>query len=168
MTPKINDKLIYGLEGPCKVTDTTKREFQGKNQKYLVLTPIFNEKVNIFVPLFNEELFNRMRPIVSKKVIMSNIVDIPTRECKWPENDEERKTFILDTIINGKARDIVRLIKTLYLQEEKQRKSLKKLHLADERNFKELEKVLFGIFAASFNITPEEVPAKIKELLKKK
>ena len=55
------------------------------------------------------------------------------------------------------------MIKALYLHQQKQQEKGKHLHAADERVFKEAEKILYDEFALVLQIRPEQVVPFIAE-----
>lgn len=69
--------------------------------------------------------------------------------------------------MRGDRKELVKLIKTLYVHGENQKKLGKKLHACDERFFRDAEKMLYEEFAAALNIDKEGVLPFILSKIKK-
>ena len=72
----INDTVLYGANGVCRITDICQKEFSGVIKDYYILTPLSNETMTIFVPVNNKLLTNRIKRILSKGEICDLICDI--------------------------------------------------------------------------------------------
>lgn len=153
----VNDTVIYGVEGVCRIIEITERTFRDKNICYYVLKPVYKENATIFVPTENEALTARMRPILSAEEI-NNIIQSMSKESDiWINDENERKLRYKAILTGGDCRELVRLIRTLYNHQQKQKAIGKKLHLADDRIFKEAERMLYDEFAASLNLRQDQV-----------
>lgn len=154
---QINDTIIYGTNGICKIIDITDKNFSGKKAEYFILKPLNNQASTIYVPVNNEDLKKKMRRILSPSEIYQIIHDMPMEESIWIENENERKEKYKEMIARGDRRELVKIIKALYTHQQQLQAKGKKLHVADERFFKEAEKLLYEEFAIVLNIKPEEV-----------
>ena len=88
---KINDMVVYGNEGVCKITDLTKRSFANKVVEYYVLKPVYNEHSIVYIPIDNEELVSKIKRILSVEDIHELIRTLPNEDYCWIENDNQRK-----------------------------------------------------------------------------
>ena len=62
---KVDDYIMYGITGVCKVIDITNEKFiNGEKRDYYVLSPIQNNNTIIKIPLDNNKI--PMRKIISK------------------------------------------------------------------------------------------------------
>ena len=82
---------------------------------------------------------------------------MPDEELPWIENDIERRERCREIIQVGDRRELVGLIKGLYLHGERQRERGRKLHAADERFLRDAEKILYEEFAHVLQIKRDEV-----------
>ena len=149
--------VIYKNEGVCKITDTVTKRFRDKNIEYYVLKPIHKENSEIFVPKNNSVLVEKMRQVLSKDEIMKLIKEMPKEGSIWIENSDERKESYRKILERGERTELVKLIKTLYMHKQKQKKSGKKLHIADEKILKDAEHMLYDEFAYVLDIPHNEV-----------
>lgn len=154
---KINDIVIYGNEGVCKITDLTTRSFSDKVIQYYVLKPVYNEHSVVYIPIDNEELVSKMKSILSVEDIHELIRMIPSEEASWIENDNLRKEKYREILKSGDRKELLKMIRTLYLYQQELKKNGKKFHAADDKFFKDAEKVLYDEFAYVLEIEQEDV-----------
>ena len=127
----IGTTVIYKNEGVCRITEITERRFKDKNIEYYVLKPVHKDDSEIYVPKNNKELLSKMRKILSKEEILELIKTMPDEENIWIADENERKEHYREILVKGDRTELVRLIKTLYLHKQNQKKTGKKLHIAD-------------------------------------
>jgi len=149
--------VIYRNSGVCEIKDIIKKEFRDKVMEYYVLKPVHNKNAEIMVPTHNAELVAKMRKVLNKDQIMAIIRQMPNEEMIWIANEDERKEKYKQIIAEGDRIQLVQLIKTLYLHKEKQKKSGRKLHIADEKILKEAEHMLYDEFAFVLDLSANEV-----------
>ena len=61
----IDDVVVYGTEGICRVTGITEMKFGGEKSEYYILAPVEKEENTVYVPKNNEKILQRMRKILS-------------------------------------------------------------------------------------------------------
>ena len=154
---KINDMVVYGNEGVCKITDLTKRSFANKVVEYYVLKPVYNEHSIVYIPIDNEELVSKIKRILSVEDIHELIRTLPNEDYCWIENDNQRKEKYREIIKSGNRKELMKMIRTLYLYQQELKKDGKKIHAADDKFFKDAEKVLYDEFAYVLDIEQEDV-----------
>lgn len=153
----INDVVSYGTEGACKITEITHKDFGAGAAEYYVLRPVYRKDAVVFVPTGNQALVARMRKMISEDEIEEIFAQMPEENPAWIQNENDRKVKYREILAEGNSRDLVRMIKTLHLHQLEQNAKGRKLHLADERFFKEAEKILYDQFALALHIRPDEV-----------
>ncbi len=124
----INDTVLYGANGVCRITDICQKEFSGVIKDYYILTPLSNETMTIFVPI------------------------------NWILDDNERKEHYRTILSSGNRLEILNMIREIYIHKQKQLKNGKKMHLSDEQLMKEAERLLYSEFSLVLNIRADEVP----------
>jgi len=159
------DTVVYSTNGICTIGEITEQSFCGEKREYYVLHPIYDTGATIFVPTDNEELTGKMRRVMTKEEINALLNDIADSEEDWIESDTERKKQFDSILAGGDRRKLMQMIRTLYLHGQQQKKRGKKLHIADERCFREAEKILYEEFAHVLQISTEEVIPYIREQL---
>ena len=101
MAFEIGDTVLYGIDGVCKITDIVRKNFKGRMINYYVLHPVFNDRSVLYVPKDNEESVARMRHALTSRQIKLIFKKTPTRECKWIENENERKAYFKEVLYDG-------------------------------------------------------------------
>lgn len=153
----VNDTILYGTHGICKITDITEQKFNGSTNKYYILQPLHNTSSTIYVPMDNEKLIAKMRRILSEEEIYELIKAMPDKNGAWIENKNERNEYFRSILSNGDRAEIIKLIKIIYQHKEELKAIGKKLHASDEQFFKEAEKVIYDEFALVLNIRYDQV-----------
>lgn len=159
---RIDDVVVYGLHGVCRITEIEEKEFAGEIHLYYTMHPIFDNRSTFFVPVNNEKIRNLLTPEEIKKLIHT----IPQQTTIEVQNEKTRKDTYKKIIESGDRGEILRLIKTLCQRLEDQQNAGKKPHLIDERFLKEAETVLYDEFAFVLNIEQNSVTDYIKTELK--
>lgn len=154
----LNDTVLYGAEGVYRIAEITEMDFKGEKMEYYVLRSLYNDTATIFVPADNEALLAKMRRVLSADEIRKIIKEMPEGDSlAWIDDESSRMREYKEIILKGNHREIVKLIKTLYLHRQEQKKIGKNLHKVDERFLKDAEKLLYDEFAYVLRIKPEQV-----------
>lgn len=151
----INDTVMYGHTGVCKIVDICTKEFNGKNKKYYVLCPEFENKTTIYCPYDCDA--GRMRPLLSSDEVNSLIQSMTDEELSWVENDQARKEKQMNIIRKGDHKELIQMIRTLYFKRKEKVAQGKKLHSIDEKAMEDAENLLYQEFALVLDIKPEDV-----------
>ena len=146
---KVDDYIMYGRTGVCKVVDITNEKFiNGEERKYYVLSPIHNNNNTIIkIPLDNTKV--PIRKIISKEDVTSLINDMSNMEALWIEDEKKRSNEFKTMLKSGKCEDLIKLISN--------KRHSKKLNKADKEIIKEAERLVNEEFAIILNISPKEV-----------
>ena len=153
----IDDVVVYGTEGICKITGITEMKFGGEKSEYYILAPVEKEENTVYVPKNNEKVLKRMRKILSADEAKDLIASLPMEPMTWITNDRERQMAYKDIILTGKPEEVFRMVSTLYNKQKDQLAIGKKLHASDERFLRDAEKMLFNEIGYALNIKPQEV-----------
>ncbi len=159
---KVNDYVVYGLNGVCRIADIRKDNYDDSNETvYYILRPVYNTSITkIMVPVNNSNVI--MRAVSTKKDVLSLIAKIPDIETvSWIDNDTQRTNKYKAALRTGKTEEWVKIIKTLY-QRRKVRSAMgRKLTTTDENLLNTAEKHLNEEFAVALDISPDEVASYI-------
>lgn len=154
---QVNDAVLYGAEGVCRIIDIGEQDFMGTRAQYYVLKPVYTPGSTVFVPVENEMLTAKMRRILSPEEIRSLIKTIPDEATLWIDDDNTRRARYAEILQKGDRAELVGVIKALYHRREEQQAKGRKLHVADERYLRDAEKVLYDEFAHVLCIKRDEV-----------
>ncbi len=160
---KVNDTIMYGTQGICKIVEITEKDFMGTKKEYYVLKPINDAGATLFAPVNNEKIESKMRRILSKEEIYELIETMPYEEANWIDNENERKEKYKRIIAGGDRAELIKMIKALYFQKKKRESDGKHLYLSDERFFKEAERILYDEFQYVLKIRKEDLMSFIFE-----
>lgn len=156
---KVNDYVMYGSTGVCQITAIEKDTHINRDEtEYYILRPIYNNTMNnmiIKTPVHNQKVL--MRAVISKDDVSSLIAMMSEKETIWINDYRQRIEFYKILLKTGKCEDLVKLIRTLYLEKKERSAVGNKLSLTDEYIMNTAEKLLYGEFAIALNILPDDV-----------
>lgn len=158
---KVNDYVVYGSTGVCQITDIVKSEYKNGESEYYVLHPVYNNNMTIKIPVNNAF----MRPVLTKDEVLSLIASMPNKETPWIDDMKERINTFKSAIKSQQDEELIKIIKTLYLQKQEKAAVNKKLTKTDEALMNAAEKQLYEEFAIALNISPDEVLPYITEYI---
>ncbi len=153
---------MYGTQGVCTIVEITEKDFMGTKKEYYVLKPVNDKAATLFAPV-NTKANNKMRRILSKEEVCELLRTIPEEKGNWISNENRRKEEFKRIIANGEHSELIKMVKSLYLQREKREVEGKHLYLSDERFLKEAERILCDEFKYVLEIEREEVLAYLKK-----
>lgn len=165
---QVDEMVLYGTNGVCRVAAIEDRDCGGKMVTYYILKPFYRAGSTVFVPVKNEKLTSRMRPVLTKDEIDSMIRTIPKEYSGWVEDEKMRKEKFKDIVGRADTFELIQLIKRLIEQKRSVIARGKKLHIGDERILQEAEKMICDGFSYVLGISKEEVPDYIKKVMREK
>ncbi len=151
----VNDTIMYGSQGVCRILDIREESFSGTPKLYYVLEPVYDANSTIYCPVDSDKI--SLRKLLSLAEIYELIKLMPDTETSWIENDHERKEKFSTIVKEGDHQQLILLIKTLYFNRQSKLDAGKKPHAIDERLMKDAEHILYTEFAHVLQIKPEEV-----------
>lgn len=152
---KVNDYVMYGSMGVCKVIGISKEKYiDGEEIECYVLQTIYKNTMTIKTPVNNPKVL--MREVMTKDAVLSLMDIMAKTETIWIDDDRQRSANFKAALKTGKSEDCMMIIKTLHQKKENAPGS-KKLRKMDEDILKAAEKQLYEEFAIALDIQPEEV-----------
>ena len=104
-------------------------------------------------------------PESSREEILRLIHDMPGEDPLWEEDETLRKQLHASILSRGDRRELVRLIRSLYLHKKERESKGKKFHQCDERCLKEAEELINSEFSLVLQIPPQQVVSFIRQQL---
>lgn len=157
---KVNDYIMYGITGVCKIVDIKKENNNYSGEKdYYVLIPVYSKNTIIKIPVGNVKV--PMRRLLSKADISFLISEMPLREAIWIENEKQRNEEFKSMLKSGDCEKLITLVKSIYLNKKNKKIIGKKLYKGDDEIMQTAERLLNEEFATILNILPEDVKAYI-------
>ena len=161
---KINDTIIYGTEGVCRILDIAKRTYGGQTDVYYILSPIYKRASTVMLPRSNATLMSKMRRLLTPDEANKLILSIRTESvAEWIDNEKQRREHYRDLLACGDRSELVRHIKGLYERTERQKAVGKRLHACDERFLEDAQRILHDEFSVVLGIPRENVLSYIRD-----
>ena len=153
---QINDVLIYGTQGVCKIVDIVEKTISGAKKRYYVLKPIDDRSATIYAPTDNEIVMKKMRRLLSTEEINALIDSMPDEDTVWIANNSERKELYKRIIISGDHLELIKMIKAIYTHKQERKAAGKRLHISDLNFFKDAEQILYHEFQYVLNLSSKD------------
>ncbi len=156
---KENDYVIYGKQ-VCRVEKIEERD----NMSYYILRPVKDESLKIQIPTTTDKL----RDIISKEELDKLLAKIPEIELIETDKKYLESTY-RQLLQNGTHEDLIRIIKTTYLNNQERLANKKKLTEADKNYFELAEETLYEEFSVTLgkdiDATRKYVISKVDQLV---
>ncbi len=153
---ELNDVLVYGNNGVCKLVDIRKERFTGAPTMYYILSPLFDNRSKMYVPVNNETLAAKLRPVMVKETLHEMMLAAKNSETVW-ENDDRKRVQIFHEIISaGLSAEMLKVMKTLVVHKKELSNSVRHLHSADEKMLALCEKIAGEEFAYAFGVDVDD------------
>ncbi len=143
---QVNDVIIYGAQGVCRIVGAEEKTVNGRPKVYYVLKPIKEQGATIFAPTDNEHVLKKMRRLLTKEEIHSLIDSMSSEKPEWLENENARRERYKNILAGGEHRALIQMLKAIYAHKQEREAVGKRLHLSDERFFKDAEQILYNEF----------------------
>ncbi len=159
---QVGETVLYGTEGVCKVAEICEMKMGSQKGRYYVLRPVYRVSATIYVPLTNETLVGRMKRVLSVSEVNTLLKNAAAFELPWIEDPNERKQSYSRILIDGDRREVVGLVRVLYLQRESLTANGRRMRASDDQILRDAEKLLNDEFALVLQIPQQEVPEYIR------
>lgn len=143
---QVDDVIIYGTQGVCRITGMEEKTVSGTKKTYFVLEPVNEHSAVIFAPTDNAHVLKKMRRLLSKEEILRLIDSMPEETAVWISNENERKEHYKKALASGDHLELIKMIKAIYAHKQAREAEGKRLHMSDERFFKDAEQILYNEF----------------------
>jgi len=153
---QVNDVIVYGMQGVCEIIAIEEKSISGTKKDYYVLKPIYDKGSTIFVPTDNDSVCKKMRRLLSKEEIHGLIDSMPGENIQWVDNDNARKERFKSILSGGDHLQIIQMIKAIYAHKKQREAGGKRLHMSDERFFKDAEQILYNEFQYVLDLSCKE------------
>lgn len=153
---KVNDVIIYGTQGVCRIVDIEEKSISGAKRNYYVLKPVHDNGATIFAPTDNEHVLKKMRRLLSRAEIDRLIDSMPEEKAVWMQNDTERKELYKKILASGDHVELIKMIRAIYAHKKERESEGKRLHMIDEHFFKDAEQILYNEFQYVLELNSKE------------
>ena len=104
----------------------------------------------------NERILKKMRRLLSKDEIHKLIDAMPEESTLWVRNENERKELYRTILSRGDPMELIKMIKAIYAHKLEREAEGKRLHMSDERFFKDAEQILYNEFQYVLDIQSKD------------
>lgn len=155
--------IIYGSKGVCEITDISTINISGikKDRLYYILCPMNDRDGKVFTPVDSEKTV--MRRILTSEEAKELIADIPDIENLWVSDERQREQNYRQAIGSCDCRELIKVIKTLWIRNQQRLSQGKKVTAMDKKYFKIAEDNLYAELALSLQIPQDQVRDYITE-----
>ena len=160
---QINDVVVYGAQGVCKIVGMQEQKIDGANKTYFVLKPADDRGATFYVPTWNEKALAKMRKVMTKQDVDALIDSMPNKTPAWIENENERKETYKRILTGGNQAQIISMIQAIYLHKKEREAEGKRLHMSDEHFMKDAEQLLYNEWQYVLNVDKAGLMAYIFE-----
>lgn len=138
------DYVVYGHNGICQVMGVTTMDMPGiqKDRLYYILRPEGQKEGKIFTPVDNDKMV--LRKVMKKEEAEALIAEIPLIDILEVTDDKRREEMYKECIKSCECRELIRIIKTIYLRKQERLSQGKKVTAVDERYLKMAEDNLYS------------------------
>lgn len=159
------DYIVYGSTGICQVMGVTTMDIDGipKDRLYYVLRPEGQRDGKIFTPVENGKLV--MRRVMTQKDAEALINEIPEIETLDISDDKLREERYKECLRTCESREMIRIIKTIYLRKKDRFAKGKKVTATDERYLKQAEENLYSELSMLLGVPKNDMEQYITERL---
>ncbi len=154
---KVDDYIIYGGSGVCKIVDICPSPLKSgdKEKLYYKLKQIYEGKSIIYTPIDNHKIM--MRKVISEQETNELIDHINIIESTFFDDNRSREEECKAAIHTHDCKELMKVCRGLHLIKEKQLEDGKKLSSMDNRYLKATKELLLGEFSISLNKSKEQV-----------
>ncbi len=149
---EIGDYIVYGNNGVCKIESVGVMDspIAQKDEIYYTLCPFYTKGSKIFTPANNSKVV--MRRIITKKEAMDLIEAIQNIDCLSFTDKRRREIEYKDALKKCDCKELIRIIKTIYLLKQERLNEGKKITAGDEKFFHMAEENLYGELAIALEL----------------
>lgn len=157
---KKNDYVVY-RHNVCKIKSINENKQTGK--AFYIMTPIEDDSLIINIPVNS----NLLRKVISSDEAKILIEKIPQISPLIDINEKDIETQYKELLNTDNHENLVKIIKTTYLRNEKRINNKKKISDKDDKYFNLAEKYLYNELSISLNMTVESIKEYIFEIVNK-
>lgn len=156
--------VVYGKMGVCAVKERTVMSFASQaKEEYYALSPMRDPHSVVYVPCNNEKLMAKLRPLLTRQEIDDMLSQVSDGVVCWIENKNERTAAFHAILTQDDRRQLMRLIRCLYLKKQERLAAGKKLSSADESTLQECIRLVEEEFALVLDVPKSQVGEYIRQ-----
>lgn len=148
----IEDHVLYGSHGACRIADIASMRFGKTRGKYYVLHPVDQPDARYYVPVENASAVAKLSPVMSRGELLDLLHSDSVKENSWIADESARKTRYKELIGSSDRAALLNMIYCLHQHRKAQTEAGKKFHQCDENFLHDAQKLLGSEFALVFGL----------------
>ena len=161
---QVNDLVLYGVHGVCKILEIQVQTVNRKKTEYFVLEPISQQGSRFFVPTQSQVAVSKLRCLISKDEILALLSAPESHREIWLDDENQRKQQYKDVLATGDRATLLCLLRLLERHREMQADSGKKFHISDANFMRDAQKMIYSEFSLVLDTTNDTVEQYIRTL----
>ena len=154
----VNEYIVY-RNNVCYINEI----IEIKDKKYYVLFPIDDDSLTIKVPVDNSFI----RRVISKDEVAEIIKNIINIDIIKVDNEKMIEQEYKKLLENATHENLIKIIKTSYLRNDKRKREKKKISEKDDTYFKLAEKILYNEFSVALKMNYEDTKKYVVDSVEK-
>ena len=147
--------VVNANNGICEISDVVTMNMGSGDREYYVLIPVEENTAKVFLPVDIAE--KRIRPAMNTDDAWRLIKEIKAVDEALIENEKEREKLYKEAINSRDPKQLISIMKTLYVRKQKRLEEGKKTTAVDDRYFKLAEKQLYSELAFALGVEKSEL-----------
>lgn len=154
---KVGDFVIFGSYNVCEITCIGSLDIDGisKDRLYYTMRPYYAKGSVLYTPVDNQK--ETIRPVLTKDEALQLIDEIQDIDYLWVNDERKRERDYKEAIRSCDCRELIKIIKTIYMRRKKRTESGKALTAIDKKYFNMAEEYLYGELGITLKMQKEEV-----------
>ena len=152
---RVGEYVHYSIHGVCKVVGTEIRSLGREKKEYYLLSPVSDEKIQLFLPVDAEPEKVKLRNVMSADEIYSMVTGV-SQVPQWITDSKTRREVCGKTLRSGNAEELVKLVRTIHAHEVELPNG-KELPMSDMELLRNAEKLLYNEFSFVLDINKDQV-----------
>lgn len=157
--------VVNANNGICEISDVVTMNMGSGDREYYVLIPIGESTAKLYLPVDIAE--KRIRPAMNSDDAWRLIKEIKAVDEALVENEKEREKLYKEAINSREPKQLISIMKTLYIRRQKRLEEGKKTTALDERYFKLAENQLYSELAFALGVQKSELNEIIEQHIEK-
>lgn len=164
---EVGDFVVYGSDGVYQVDKVGPLNISGvpKDKMYYTLVSPYMKGSKIFSAVDNQKVI--MRAVMNKDEAMELIDSMKDMELLEIQDDKKRNEVFKEALRTYDCKELVKIIKTLYVRQEQKQAEGKKNTAGDEKFFHIAEERLYGELAISLDMEKKDVKEYVEKRVAK-
>lgn len=162
----LDDYVIYGIHGACRVLGREKQLVNKKRTEFLVLEPLMQSGSKYYVPAENPTAMAKLQGVLSQDELVQLLEFDAVREDCWISDEGHRKQIYRELITSADRLRLMQMVASLYRYRGAQEAAGRKFHLCDDNFLRDAERLLSSEISLVMNLSADEARDLLRKHLK--